>query len=116
LPRRGVDYERLRLVSEYNHLYKRGRRAYGQLVVVFGQKKPQGGLPRLGVSVSRKVGKAVVRNRTKRFLRESFWAFLSEIPSGWDIVICARPLIASASFSEVRGEVKRAFGRLFRAN
>jgi ribonuclease P protein component len=46
---------------------------------------------RLGLSVSRKVGSAVVRNRVKRLLREAFRTSASALPPGLDLVVVARP-------------------------
>jgi ribonuclease P protein component len=48
-------------------------------------------LPRLGVSVGRRVGGAVERNRVKRLLREAFWAVAPELPGTSDYVVVARP-------------------------
>lgn len=48
-------------------------------------------LPRLGVSVGRRVGGAVERNRVKRLLREAFWAVAPELPAFYDYVVVARP-------------------------
>jgi len=49
---------------------------------------------RLGVSVSRKVGGAVERNRVKRVLRESFWSLSDRLPPRHDFVIVARSEMA----------------------
>ena len=47
--------------------------------------------PRLGLSVSRRVGGAVDRTRVKRVLREAFWAEAERLPDGSDYVVVARP-------------------------
>jgi ribonuclease P protein component len=47
--------------------------------------------PRLGLTVPRRVGKAVVRNRIKRLLREAYRLSQHELPGGYDIVVTVRP-------------------------
>jgi len=59
------------------------------LVIVYGRRSDLP-YPRLGVSVSRRVGGAVVRNRWKRVLREVFRRGRSDLPPGLDLVVIAR--------------------------
>jgi len=73
--------------------------------------------PRLGISVGRKVGGAVERNRVKRLLRGAFWASVGELPAGHDFVIVARPAAGQlarecgeAGIAEALREVLRGAG------
>lgn len=70
------------------------------------------GNPRLGLSVSKKVGNAVMRNAVRRRLREVFHATLPLMKGASDFVISARPSAASASFSELGDEFVRALREL----
>ena len=69
---------------------------------------------RLGLTVSSKVGNAVVRNRIRRQLREWFRAHIDELPKGHDVVIIARSSAATASRAELHGAFARAASQLFK--
>lgn len=60
---------------------------------------------RIGFSVSKRVGGAVVRNRVKRRLREAVRGRLTLLPPGWDIVISARPAAANADYATLDAEL-----------
>jgi len=82
---------RLSRSGEFDRVYREGRSHSSRHLVVYSfPREPGYDGPRLGVSVGRRVGGAVDRNRVKRLLRESFWAIAPELPEGHDFVIVAR--------------------------
>ncbi len=71
----------------------------------------------MGITVSRKVGNAVVRNRVKRWLREAIRHERGRLGVGarpWDIVLIAHPNAADADYARVRAEVASVFDRVRR--
>ncbi len=92
-------------------MYAEGKRLGGNLVVVYRRARP--GPTRVGISVGRKLGKAVARNRLRRRIRE----ILRLAPLGPDqeVVVVARHQAVSASWEALRAEVTgllRALGAL----
>jgi ribonuclease P protein component len=82
-------------------VYRQGESAASRHLVLYafpreraegepGAGEEQGDELRLGVSVGRRVGGAVERNRVKRLLREAFWALAEEAPASHDYVVVAR--------------------------
>ena len=97
--------------SEFEKVYKQGKAFRGRFFSVHAFPN-EIGAPRLGLSVSRKVGNAVARNTFRRRMREIFAAEVGAVDSHLDLVISARPAARDAGFDELRDEFCRALRRL----
>lgn len=81
---------RLSRSADFDRVIRRGRSHASRELVLYIFPREEEGDPRLGLSVSRKVGGAVQRNRVKRLLREAFALEASRLPEGMDAVVVAR--------------------------
>jgi ribonuclease P protein component len=94
---------RLSRSGEFERVYREGSSHASRHLVVYAFPRGEDGeSPRLGVSVGRKLGGAVERNRVKRLLRGAFWSAADDLAPGHDFVIVARP--AAAELAERGGE------------
>lgn len=85
---------RLSRSAEFERVYRQGRSKGNRYLVLYAFPRADDEAdagPRLGLSVSRRVGGAVERNRVKRVLREAFWAEAERLPDTSDYVVVARP-------------------------
>jgi ribonuclease P protein component len=82
---------RLSRSAEFDRVFRQGRAQGNRVLVLYSFPRPDADEPRLGLSVSRKVGGAVERNKVKRLLREAFELELPRLPQGHDVVLVARP-------------------------
>lgn len=90
---------------EFVRIYKKGKFFVGKYIVIYVLKNRLG-TNRLGITVNKKVGKSVIRNRTKRLVRESYRLYENYIPAGLDIVFVARSVETEYGLAEIRREMK----------
>ena len=86
-----------------NHIFRRLYHTSGQAdsyLVLYARRNRTGG-NRVGVTVSKKLGHAVVRNRTRRRLREVYRLNEEKFQPGWDIVVVARSRAVEAPFTRL---------------
>ena len=95
-----MEYSKsLKLNHIFRKLYSTGGK--GNALLVLYARRNRLGVNRIGVTVSKKLGKAVVRNRVRRRLREVYRLHESRFLPGWDIVVVARGRAVDADFSDL---------------
>jgi ribonuclease P protein component len=107
--------DRLRKRREFEECYASGVRVSGRHVQVFVLADPSRDRLRLGISVPKRVGNAVARNRVRRRLREIFRRSRGLFPSkGASVVVNARASASAAPFSELSEDFTRSVSRAAR--
>jgi ribonuclease P protein component len=101
----------LRKNREFDRVYGKGNRLHGQGFSLIWCKNSLS-WNRLGISVPKKTGRAVDRNRIKRIIREAFRLHRQDFPARSDIVITVRPGFALHSPAEVTASVTGLLGSL----
>ena len=103
---------RLSRSADFDRVFRQGRSHAGRELVLYVFPRQGDGRPRLGLSVSRKVGGAVQRNRVKRLLREAFAVEGNRLPPGTDAVVVARREAHALAEREGLDGIRSALGEL----
>ncbi len=100
---------RLSRSGDFDRVYREGSSRSNRYLVLyqFPRSSEEPGDRRLGVSVGRKVGGAVERNRVKRVLREAFWDMSERLPESHDFVLVARSEVGDLVENEGKDGVMR---------
>ncbi len=111
---RGEAFPRACRVSarrDFREAYEHGAKYHGRLVVVFAKARAEGGV-RLGLTATRKVGGAVVRNRARRRVREIFRRWSATAPeASVDLIVNISERATRAAFSALSAEVTALLSR-----
>ncbi|MEA5049132.1 MAG: ribonuclease P protein component [Eubacteriales bacterium] len=91
----------LRRKKEFRYTYRAGKSCGGRLLSLVYAKN-RGGPPKIGFSVSKKIGNAVVRNRVKRRMREAVTPLIPEIRGGMNLIFIARDALIDEPFFNIR--------------
>jgi ribonuclease P protein component len=105
--------ERLRRRRDFLKVYAEGARYSSRLFTIFARANDQP-VSRLGITVSRKIGKAVRRNRAKRLIREVFRKNKARLPRPLDLVVNVKEAIRDADYRAVEAEFLRLIERMSR--
>lgn len=100
---------RLKKRAAFAYVYRKGEKASARDLLLLSAKSKEG--LKIGLSVSKKVGNAVTRNRVKRLLREAIKPLTDRIDDGYMYVIVAYPSIAEKDFFSVSRSVEQAFSK-----
>ena len=104
---------KLSKTSEFKKVFSEGRRVEGENLIIFILKNDYS-FNRLGVIVKKETGNAVVRNKTKRWLKEAFRSTNKKLSPGYDIIVLAKNNIRKSNYFNICHDLESLFykGRL----
>ena len=94
--------QRIKKDNEFQRVFKEGKSFANRQFIVYCYKKEGQDQFRIGLSVSKKVGNAVVRNRIKRYIRQAFLEMKDDVQNDRDYIIIARHQAATIDFHETK--------------
>ena len=100
-----MNAQPIKLNKDFRRLYRSGKSEAGGFVVVYA-KPNKLGINRVGFTVGKQLGKALVRNRTKRLMRESLRLMEDRLNVGYDMVIVARNRAADKTYEQISKDMR----------
>lgn len=91
--------------KEFQQIFNEGNSFANRQLVIYYRKKKNNNHFRVGLSVGKKIGNAVIRNRIKRLLRQAFLELQDQINPAYDIIIIARNPTKDMTFDEMRNSL-----------
>ena len=102
---------RLKKNEDFRRVYRKKRSMANRLLIIYILENKYE-YNRVGFTVSKKVGKSVIRNRVKRLLRESYRLNEEKILQGYDIIFIARNMASKASYREIENAMMHLFKKM----
>lgn len=96
---------RVKKNNEFQEVFKKGKSFANRQFVVYSLKKPDQSHFRVGISVSKKLGNAVMRNRIKRYIRQAFHELEKDLEDDYDYIVIARKPTAEMNFFEIKSSL-----------
>lgn len=87
--------------SDFRRLYYRGKSRNHSFLITYARKNNLG-INRIGITTSKKIGKAHLRNRAKRIIREAYRQNENIVPLGWDFVFVARTVTTKLNMNSIK--------------
>ncbi|HEX6593317.1 MAG TPA: ribonuclease P protein component [Bacillota bacterium] len=98
--------------KEFQCIFKTGKSFANRQLVIYYRKKPHQKHFRVGLSVGKKIGNAVTRNRIKRYLRQAFHELEDQIFPEYDMIIIARQPTKQMSFHEMKKSLRHLLSKV----
>lgn len=93
---------RVKKNKDFQEAFKKGKSFANRQFVVYSLEKPDQEHFRIGLSVSKKIGNAVMRNQIKRYIRQAFLELENDLHNHFDYIIIARKPVADMGFHDIK--------------
>ncbi|XXM72186.1 ribonuclease P protein component [Lysinibacillus sphaericus] len=103
--------QRVKKNKEFQEIFKKGTSFANRQFVLYSLKQEEAQPFRIGISVSKKIGNAVCRNRIKRYIRQAFLELREDVQDNHDYLIIARKPAADMDFHEVKSSITHVLKR-----